>query len=151
MKPSEKIKDGSVLSGVFRASACKSGTKRSSVFNVVTCPRCSQIHKGFHASPFSGPESVLSVVNILDDPAVQCLERMLRVKARLETVPVAGDVDDYVFKQVAGVARATATGLRVVSGGAQPALANAGESKETLACLRYLSLRGWFPPQVVTK
>ena len=85
-------------------------------------PRCSQIHKGFHASLFSGPESSdsLSVVNILDDPAVQ------------------GDVDDSVFNQVVGVARATATGRRVVSGGARTAHANAGESKGNFRLLEVL-------------
>ena len=52
VKPTEKIKDGSVSSGVFQAPACESGRKRSSVLNAVTVPRCSQIHKGLHASPF---------------------------------------------------------------------------------------------------
>ena len=57
--------------------------------------------------------------DILDDPAVQGLERMLRVKARLETVPAAGTT-------------VTSTGRRVVSGGAQTAHATAGESKEVI-------------------
>ena len=67
------------------------------------------------------PDS-LSVVNILDDPAVQGLERMLRVMARLETVPAAGTT-------------VTSTGRRVVSGGVQTAHAIAGESMGNIGLL----------------
>ena len=57
--------------------------------------------------------------DILDDPAVQGLELMPRVKARLETVPASGTT-------------VTTTGRRVVSGGAQTAHATAGDSKKVI-------------------
>ena len=56
----------------------------------ISGPRCSQIQKGFNASPFSGPNIAGSdsagtnVHSILNDPEVRSLERLLRVKAKVE-------------------------------------------------------------------
>ena len=78
-----------VAHGSFRAPICKSGTKSSSGLNI-SGPRCSQIQMGFNASPFSGPNNAGSssagtnVHPILNDPEVRSLERLLRVKSKVE-------------------------------------------------------------------
>ena len=87
-----------VFDGSFRAPICKSGTKSSPGLKF-SGPRCSQIQKGFNASPFSGPNiagsasagknSVSASANknvhsILNDPEVRSLERLLRVKSKVE-------------------------------------------------------------------
>ena len=71
-----------VFNGSFRAPICKSGN--------ISGPRCSQIQVGFNASPFSGPNNAGSssagnnVHSILNDPELRSLERLLRVKAKVE-------------------------------------------------------------------
>ena len=81
--------DSGIFDGSFRAPICKSGTKSSPGLNI-SGPRCSQIQKGFNASPFSGPNIAGSasadtnVHSILNDPEVRSLERLLRVKAKVE-------------------------------------------------------------------
>ena len=87
-----------VFDGSFRAPICKSGTKSSPGLKF-SGPRCSQIQKGFNASPFSGPDiagsasagknSVSASANknvhsILNDPEVRNLERLLRVKSKIQ-------------------------------------------------------------------
>ena len=78
-----------IFDGSFRAPICKSGTKSSPGLNM-SGPRCSQIQKGFNASPFSGPNIAGSasagtnVHSILNDPEVRSLERLLRVKSKVE-------------------------------------------------------------------
>ena len=53
-------------------------------------PRCSQIQKGFNASPFSGlniagsASAGMNAHSILNDPEVRSLERLLRVKSKVE-------------------------------------------------------------------
>ena len=81
--------DSGIFDSSFRAPICKSGTKSSPGLNI-SGPRCSQIQKGFNASPFSGPNIAGSasadtnVHSILNDPEVRSLERLLRVKAKVE-------------------------------------------------------------------
>ena len=78
-----------IFDGSFRAPICKSGTKSPPGSNI-SGPRCSQIQKGLNASPFSGPNIAGSasagtnVHSILNDPEVRSLERLLRVKAKVE-------------------------------------------------------------------
>ena len=78
-----------VFNGSFRAPICKSGTKSSPGLNI-SGPKCSQIQMGFNASPFSGPNNAGSssagtnVHPILNDPEVRSLERLLRVKSKVE-------------------------------------------------------------------
>ena len=97
VKKKKKLKSFSALSqrfreffnGSFRAPICKSGTKSSPGLNI-SGPRCSQIQMGFNASPFSGPNNAGSssagtnVHPILNDPEVRSLERLLRVKSKVE-------------------------------------------------------------------
>ena len=78
-----------VFDGSFRAPICKSGTKSSPGLKF-SGPRCSQIQKGFNASPFSGPNIAgsasagMNAHSILNDPEVRSLERLLRVKSKVE-------------------------------------------------------------------
>ena len=78
-----------VFNDSFRAPICKSGTKSSPGLNI-SGPRCSQIQMGFNASPFSGQNTSVpasankNVHPILNDPDVLSLERLLRVKAKVE-------------------------------------------------------------------
>ena len=56
----------------------------------ISGPRCSQIQKGFNASPFSGPNIAGSasagtnVHSTTNDPEVRSLERLLRAKSKVE-------------------------------------------------------------------
>ena len=78
-----------VFNGSFRAPICESGTKSYPGLNI-SGPRCSQIQMGFNASPFSGRNTSVSasanknIRPIMNDPDVLSLERLLRVKSKVE-------------------------------------------------------------------
>ena len=101
--------------------------------------RCSQIQKGFNASPFSGPNIAgstsagMNVHSILNDPEVRSLERLLRVKSKVEmrlpgrlldppsvSVPLnqAGDGCSLLRVKSAddGVLASTVPAVRVIAG-----------------------------------
>ena len=91
VKKKKKLKSFSALSQRFREFLMALfGLRFVSPGLNFSGPRCSQIQMGFNASPFSGPNTAGSasagtnVHSILNDPEVRSLERLLRVKAKVE-------------------------------------------------------------------